>query len=156
MTSRRGKGRHRGQALVEFSLILIPFLVILMGIADLGRGVYMGSGVSQAAREVARAAAVTQCMSATDTTPCTVTEMKNNPTVLKTVSTQKSLVPGLADPSATVTYVCTDVKNVDVGATCNSGSFISVTVDVPFSVLTPILGMVAPSRLKSTAHIEVP
>jgi Flp pilus assembly protein TadG len=148
--------RHRGQALVEFSLILIPFLVILMGIADLGRGVYMGSGVSQAARELARAAAVTQCMSVGDPTPCTVTEMKNNPTSINTLSTQKTLVPGLADPSATVTYLCTNLKNVDIGATCRSGEFISVTVDVPFSVLTPILGMVAPSRLQSTAHIEVP
>ena len=35
---RKMRGRARGQALVEFSLVLIPFLLILMGIADLGRG----------------------------------------------------------------------------------------------------------------------
>ncbi len=51
MTMTTTKRRDRGQALVEFSLILIPFLWILMGIVDLGRGIYIYNGVNQAARE---------------------------------------------------------------------------------------------------------
>ena len=34
--------------------------------------------------------------------------------------------------------------------------YIRVTVQVPFSVLTPVLSMVAPSTLQSTAHVQVP
>ena len=55
------KNRERGQALVEFSLILIPFLWILMGIVDLGRGIYTYNGVNQAARELARVTSVHLC-----------------------------------------------------------------------------------------------
>jgi len=54
----RTRHEHRGQALVEFSLALIVFLVLLMGILDLGRGIYMFNGVSQAAREIARVTSV--------------------------------------------------------------------------------------------------
>ena len=46
------------QALVEFALVLPIFLVMLFGIIDLGRYVYMNSTLSQAARESARVAAV--------------------------------------------------------------------------------------------------
>ena len=55
------RGRDRGQSLVEFSLVLIPFLLILMGIIDLGRGIYTYNGVAQAARELARVTSVHTC-----------------------------------------------------------------------------------------------
>ena len=61
MTMTTRQRRDRGQALVEFSLILIPFLWILMGIVDLGRGIYIYNGVNQAARELARVTSVHQC-----------------------------------------------------------------------------------------------
>ena len=60
MTMTTTKRRDRGQALVEFSLLLIPFLWILMGIVDLGRGIYIYNGVNQAARELARVTSVHQ------------------------------------------------------------------------------------------------
>jgi len=149
--------RRRGQALVEFSLALIPFLLLLMGIADLGRGVYMSNGVSQAAREIARTTAVHLC--ATSGT-CT---LGNSSETAATINTQKTMVPGLGDPSSTITYVCTDVLGNTLASTaCTGGTnfsgttFIQVTVSVPFSTLTPILSMVAPSTLSATAHIEVP
>lgn len=53
-TNRRG----RGQSLVEFALILPFFLLILFGLVDMGRAVYLNSTLSQAAREAARLASV--------------------------------------------------------------------------------------------------
>jgi TadE-like protein len=47
-----------GQALVEFALVIPIFLVVLFGMLDAGRYVYMRSVLSQAAREGARVAAV--------------------------------------------------------------------------------------------------
>lgn len=53
--------RHAGgQSLVEFALILPLFLLLLMGILDLGRAVAAYNSVSNAARSAARAAIVDQ------------------------------------------------------------------------------------------------
>lgn len=151
----RRRRRERGQALVEFSLVLIPFLLILMGIVDLGRGIYMYNGVAQAARELARATAVHQCTGVS----CTIGTSAETAAVR---NTQNSMVPGLADAAAVVTYTCTDLKDAVVAKNaladvpCPSGSFVRVSVSVPFQVITPVLSMVAPSTLSSTTHIEIP
>ncbi len=144
--------RHRGQALVEFSLALIPFLVILMGIVDLGRGIYMYNGVNEAAREIARVTAVHPCNPGS----CT---LGNSAETLAVIATQKGLIPGLG--SGTITIACvkvTDALETDFssGAACPVTDFIRVTVVARYSALTPVLSMVAPSNLSSTAHIQVP
>jgi Flp pilus assembly protein TadG len=51
---------HRGQALVEFALALPILILLLVGIFDLGRGVYAFNTVNNAAREGARLAIVDQ------------------------------------------------------------------------------------------------
>ena len=48
----------RGQALVEFALVIPIFLLLLFGLIDVGRLVYMNSVLSQAAREGTRLASV--------------------------------------------------------------------------------------------------
>ena len=143
--------RHSpGQALVEFSLALIPFLLIVMGIVDLGRGIYVNSGVSQAAREIARVTAVHPG-----------TTLGGSAETLTVIATQKNLVPGLADPAATITITCVTISDVVIpGTGCVSTAavpaFVKVRVTAPFSVLTPLMSMVAPSTLGATAHIQVP
>ena len=49
--------RPTGQSLVEFALVLPLFILLLFGVLDVGRYVYMNSVLSQAAREGARVAA---------------------------------------------------------------------------------------------------
>lgn len=51
-------GEHRGQALVEFGLTLPLLLVILLGVADLGRVFQAGIVMESAARAAAEAAAL--------------------------------------------------------------------------------------------------
>jgi Flp pilus assembly protein TadG len=148
---RQPRTGRRGQALVEFSLALIPFLLILMGIADLGRGIYMSNGVNEAAREIARTTAVHLCQTSG---PCT---LGNSPETTATINAQKNLVPGLGSPASSITFACTDVVDTTISTTsCPAGSYVKVTVSVPFSALTPVLSMVAPSTLVGSAHIEVP
>src|SRR5688572_18556354 len=53
----------RGQALVEFALVIPIFLLILFGILDLGRAVYAYATLNNAAREGARVAVVDQTVS---------------------------------------------------------------------------------------------
>jgi Flp pilus assembly protein TadG len=151
MTRRDRATRARGQALVEFSLALIPFLLILMGIADLGRGIYMNNGVSEAAREIARTTAVHPCPT---NGSCT---LGGSPETLAAINVQKGLVPNLGSASSSITFTCTDLSDATVSGTgCAGGNYVKVTVSVPFSALTPILSMVAPSTLTATAHIQVP
>jgi Flp pilus assembly protein TadG len=54
------RGRARGQSLVEFALVLPIFLVVVLGIFDLGRAVFAYNTLTNAAREGARLAIVNQ------------------------------------------------------------------------------------------------
>jgi Flp pilus assembly protein TadG len=137
---------------VEFSLVLIPFLLILMGIVDLGRGIYTSNGVAQAARELARATSVHTC----DTSAPTCV-LGTSPETAAVLGTQRNLVPGLGGAGSAVTYACTTITDGALSSTsCASGSFVRVTVNVPFSVITPLLNMVAPATFSSTTHIQIP
>jgi Flp pilus assembly protein TadG len=55
-----GAGRHRGQTLSEFALVIPLVILIFMGIFDLGRAVYAFTTISNAAREGARVLIVDQ------------------------------------------------------------------------------------------------
>jgi Flp pilus assembly protein TadG len=145
----RRSTRRRGQALVEFSLALIPFLLILMGIADLGRAIYVSNGVNEAAREIARTTAVHVCQPGS----CT---LGNSSQTTATINAQKNLVPGLGSPSSSITFVCTDVSDTTLSTSdCHGREFVKVTVSVPFAAMTPILSMIAPTTLSASAHVEV-
>ena len=141
--------RSSGQTLVEFSLALIPFLYLLMGTVDLGRGIYTNNGVAQAAREIARVTSVHQCVG-----PCSSSTWSAE--TLAVVNTQKNLVPGLANSGITIT--CTDITDntltVAAGAFCPPDQYIRVTASVSFSVVTPLLPVPNPMTFSSTAHVQ--
>lgn len=50
----RRRAPQRGQALAEFAIILVVLMLLLLGIVDLSRAVYIRSVVANAAREGAR------------------------------------------------------------------------------------------------------
>ena len=155
MIRRRVTGRpgrdERGQTLVEFSLALIPFLFLLMGVVDLGRGIYTNNGVAQAAREIARTTIVHQC-----TGPCSSATWSAE--TLATVNTQKNLVPGLA--TSGITIDCVDISDtpftVPSGSICPPGYYIRVTATTTFRLVSPILPVPNPFTVSSTAHEQVP
>ncbi|MBI2762164.1 MAG: pilus assembly protein [Chloroflexi bacterium] len=147
----RRRRRSDGQALVEFSIALIPFLFLLMGTVDLGRGIYSNNGVAQAAREIARVTSVHQCVG-----PCTTASWSAE--TLGVVNTQRQLVPGLS--AADIAITCVDVTDTAVtvaaGKSCPPYDFIRVTASVSFSVITPLLPVPKPMTFSSTAHVQVP
>jgi Flp pilus assembly protein TadG len=53
----------RGQSLVEFALIVPIFVLVLVGIFDVGRAVFAFNTINQAAREAARLAIIDQTIS---------------------------------------------------------------------------------------------
>jgi Flp pilus assembly protein TadG len=131
---------RQGQALVEFALALIVFLVLLMGIFDLGRGIYMYNGVSQAAREIARVTSVHPGVT-----------LGSSAETAEVVATQKSLVPNLGNP----TFACVDIDNSAVAGTCRGGMRVKVTVVAPYRPVTPILGLVGTWNMSSTSAVSI-
>jgi Flp pilus assembly protein TadG len=127
---RRGRRKTRGQALVEFSLILPVFLFVLWGILDFGLLLYSRMTVINATREGARAASVAV-----------------NPTTIPTVAAGRvqAVASGLttSSPTMTITTSCVAI----VSPSCNwssmtssqPGDAVSVTVSYQYSSFFPLL-----------------
>ena len=135
--------RERGQALVEFSLSIVIFLVLMMAIVDLGRGIYMFNGVSGAAREIARVASVH---------PGTTF---GGPEITAVVNTQKRIIPNLGNP----TFSCVDIEGapgLNLLGECPTGAQVTVTIVAPYSPVTPVMGLLGTWNMQSTSSVRIP
>lgn len=129
-----------GQALVEFSLAIIVFLVLLMGIVDFGRGIYMYNGVSQAAREIARATSVHPGST-----------LGSSSQTQAVIAVQRNLIPNLGNP----TFACVDIDDTPVTGACLGGMRVKVTVVAPYRPVTPLLGLTGTWNLSSTSSVSI-
>lgn len=133
--------RHRsGQGLVEFALVIPIFLVILMGVVDLGRGIYMYNGVAEAAREIARVTSVHPGST-----------LGNSAETANVILTQKRLIPNLGNP----TFTCVDIDGSVIATPCQPGQSVRVTIIAPYSPITPILGLIGTWNMQSTSAVEI-
>jgi Flp pilus assembly protein TadG len=126
----------------ELALVLIPFMLLLFGILDLGRGIYAYNAVAEAAREIARVTSVHagEPLGSSDDTAAVV-------------STQYALIPGMEAP----VFGCVDITGVAVvGDRCLPGNRVRVTVAAPFQPVTPILLMLGEMDLQSTSSVQIP
>jgi Flp pilus assembly protein TadG len=140
LNARRRRGR--GQALVEFAIALPIFLMLLMGVFDLGRAIYMYNGVSEASREIARVTSVHPG-----------SPLGNSANTAAVVATQKSLVPSLGNP----TFSCIDISGAAVqsATTCRSGDQVKVVIVAPYSPVTPLLGLFGTWNMQSTSAVSI-
>ena len=139
--------RFPGQALVEFALVFPLFAVIFFGIIDLGRGIYMYNGVSQAAREIARSASVhpgSPLGSSTETT--------------SVIDVQRGLVPGIKPGSAGVKFHCEALDGTtipgDGSGGCAAPDVVRVVVTAEYSPVA-LLGFGGPVTLSSSSSNQV-
>lgn len=118
--------RKRGQALVEFALILPIFLLILLAVFDLGRAVFAYNSVTNAAREGARLAIVNQ-------TTASITAK----------ATSSASIAETAAPNVTVGfYESGPAVNPTSNAVCaprNIGCMAVVTFETTYRPITPII-----------------
>ena len=138
----RRRRRTRGQALVEFALALPIFLMLMMAVFDLGRGIYMYNGVAEAARELARVTSVY---------PGTEVALGSTTQTAAVLAAQKALIPGLGDP----VFTCVDIDGSSVTATCVAGMQVKVVIRAPFQPVTPILSMVGNILLASSSTFSI-
>ncbi len=116
----------RGQALVEFALIIPLLVLILMGAFDLGRGIYAYNVVASAAREGARYGILDP----------------NNTAAIQ--STAKANTAALDQSQITVSKQCSP---------CTAGNPITVTVRYTFQPVTAFFATFTVTG-KSTMTIE--
>jgi Flp pilus assembly protein TadG len=146
--------RRQGQAVVEFALAVIPFLILLMGVIDLGRGIYTMNGTSEAARDIARVTIVH--LTSTGGTVGLSDE------TAKVIATQTGLIPGLeVDASADIDCVDANgvVQNKSLGGKqdCTPGEdFIRVRVKAPFTPITPLVSAFGSHTFDSSSQMQIP
>ncbi len=137
--------KSTGQALVEFALTLPIVVLIIVGLIDLGRGVYMYNTLSQAARQANRTAIVDQDVNsvvavATSSAATLGLTSSNVDVCFKTdSSTQTDCSDPTADP-------CTSPYSI--------GCLAIVRTHVDFSPITPIIGSIIGSIQMSSTSIE--
>jgi hypothetical protein len=139
--------REQGQALVEFSLAIIVFLVLLMGIVDFGAAIYKYNAVSQAAREVARVASVHPG------NPLGIDPAVGPHPIGDVVATQQGLVPGLSPPE----FTCVNSAGTPVAAlNCNYATdSVRVRFTAPYRAVTPLLGLLGEWTMQGTSSAQI-
>jgi Flp pilus assembly protein TadG len=134
-----GRDRSAGQALVEFALAIPIFLILVFGLIDIGRLVYVNNAISQGAREGARYGSVQyragSAASRADVGAYTVGVMT-------------------AVPNAAVTVTCE--RNGASVTACRTNDLLVVNVTSPVSMFTPLIGqLVGTVNVSSTAKVMV-
>jgi Flp pilus assembly protein TadG len=138
----RRRRRSRGQALVEFALVLPIFLMLLLGVFDLGRMIYMYNGVAEAARELARVTSVH---------PGTPGALGSTAQTAAVLAAQKALIPSLGTP----TFTCVDIDGSSVTDTCVAGMQVRVVIQAPYRPVTPVLSLVGTLNLQSSSTFSI-
>jgi Flp pilus assembly protein TadG len=139
---RRRREDHRGQALVEFSLVILMFLTLVFGLIDVGRVVYAHNAISEAAREGARYGSV-QARSATSIAGIEAYTVD-----------RVSGVPG-------VTARATCIRPGDIVMACSPNDTLEVEARVDVEMITPVIAQLMaaaglnPFELVATANVLV-
>jgi Flp pilus assembly protein TadG len=144
--------------MVEFALIFPVIILIILGIFDLGRGVYAYNTLANAARLGARIATVNQIPSSPlgdcdETRP--VEAVLTAHWSVKTCAALSATSLGIPESAVSVSYTpppgttltCSPVK---------VGCIATVTVSYSFSAITPVIGtIVGPIAMSSTSEEPV-
>jgi Flp pilus assembly protein TadG len=131
---RRRHGATRGQSLVEFALVLPLFLLLVMGIADLGLAVFSYNSITNAAREGARLAIVNQ-----DTAKITARATSQS-AIARTPTVTVGFYQANADGTPNMSPGKTCPVNPAISNYIGSGCLAVVTFQGSYQPITPIIG----------------
>jgi len=123
---RRGAHDRRGQALVEFALVIPIFLLVLVALFDVGRAVFAWNTLTNAAREGARMAIVNQSTA-----------------MIRDRAKSQTAIVELVDPTVAVGfYQVADDGTPDLGDTCSPvavGCLAVVSFEATYQPITPLI-----------------
>lgn len=118
-----------GQAIVEFALASLVFLMIVFGTIDLGRAVFTAVTLHNAVREGARYGKV-------------------NPT-------QTGSIQSVVSNSVSKTGSSTSSVSVSCGGGCTSGNTMTVSASISFQAITQNLLGISPFTLSSSSKVDI-
>ena len=113
----------RGQALVEFALVVPLFLLLLFGILDLGRGVFAYNTIQNAAREAVRLAIVDQ-----------------NEDAILDEAQQHAVGLNLQDSNVTLSFLQPGTMTAPCLTPIAISCEVELLIDYRFTPATPIIG----------------
>jgi Flp pilus assembly protein TadG len=156
MNHRSKPTSRRGQALVEFALVLPLLLLLVFGIIDAGRLIYTYNTVANSARNAARVAIVNQSTTGTET--CNTTEATTYP---RGCAISSGIGLGILAADVSVQY-----RDPTDTADCKTpvssppvvliGCVAVVEVTGKFLPLTPVIGqLIGPIGVTSTSKFPV-
>ena len=125
----RRKNGEKGQALVEFALLVPIFLLLLFAVVDFGMGFYSWITVTNADREGARLGAVHAPLNVASS-PC-----------FGKASLDQCIEDRVRDASD-LTNEATKMTVTITNATGNPGQSVVVKVDYDYDLITPLAGLV--------------
>jgi Flp pilus assembly protein TadG len=135
----RRRRRSGGQALAEFALAIPIFILLVFGLIDIGRLVYVNNAISQAAREGARYGSV----QGRSGTAAARTDVGNHTLSLMAAVPQPVVAVSCERGGSTVTA-------------CRTNDVLVVNVSSPVGMFTPVIGqLVGTVTVSSTAKVTV-
>ncbi len=129
MQVRNWTKQQKGTTIVELSLVIVAFLVLMIGMMDVGRAVWCYNSISSVARNATRHAIVHGNRSAD---PCDATEIQD--------FVRDRLV--MSDVTVNTTW---DPDNTQ-------GSMVTVTVSYPFQ---PVVALFNPVTISATSEMAI-
>jgi len=143
-----GKFRYKkAQAMAEFALALPILLLVLYGVIETGRAVFMYASVNNASREAAR-------FGSSDCNEPDCTPLYQNCAAIRDRARATGFLLNLQDDQILIQYdsgldatgaptaikdTCDDPDGIDEAVDINPGDRILVTVTAPYSMVVPIL-----------------
>ncbi|HEY0444503.1 MAG TPA: TadE/TadG family type IV pilus assembly protein [Candidatus Limnocylindrales bacterium] len=138
------RDRGRGQALVEFALVVPILFLLLFAIIDVSRYVYSWNALNEASRAGARAGSVSiwppDCSGLTREA-CVKTIAKNRITAVSLALGDVTVQCQRRAPNGTLSAVATDNCN----GSWRANDIMTVTITKDFTLLTPVFAQILPS-----------
>ncbi len=138
----KNKLRHAGQTLVEFVLILPIFLLLIMGLFDIGRAVLYYAVLNNAAREGTRYAVV-QEYSAYESGNCNTAASTVNLNICQKVRDGFAGIGDLQSSTITITH----------GEDSNEDAIVTISVTFDFVPITPGLNLIGDFTLAADSRM---
>jgi len=126
---RQRKNGEKGQALVEFALLVPIFLILLFAIVDFGMGFHSWITVTNSAREGARVGAVHPPLNVASS-PC-----NGKASLEQCIEDRVRETAGLPDQDTKMFVYITNAQG-------QSGESVVVKVDYGYDLITPLAGLV--------------
>jgi Flp pilus assembly protein TadG len=155
--SGRHSKRGRGQAMVEFALVIPMFLLILAAIIDFGFGFFDRMSVINAAREGARAGVMVDVANAPSTMQRTVMDRVESAAAQGGITvTDSNVQVTCVQTNATTSSPCTfTVHSAANLAGVQSGDSVSVTVNYSYHISFPMLTVLGITTLDLSSTVQM-